>query len=88
VSAIANPLGYDGFFAGHLSNVTLIGQRVSAVARDVDLGLNWRTRSTDFLEKVTAICLPEVFGFAGSKWREFRFHGGGRVNTAGHLSGD
>jgi hypothetical protein len=88
VPAIANPLRHDSLFRRHLSNIALVDQRVCAVTPDIDLGLNWRTASTEFLENITAICLPKVFGFAGSKWCELSFHRGGWVNTAGHFSGD
>ena len=88
VSAIANPLRHDSLFRRHLSNITLVDQRVCGVIPHIDLGLNWCTASTEFLENIAAVCLPKVFGFAGSKWFVLRFHRGGRVNTAGHFSGD
>jgi len=88
VSAIANPLRHDSLFCRHLSNITLVDQRVCAVTPHIDLGLNWCAASTEFLGNITAICLPKVFGFAGSKWCELRFHRGGWVNTAGHFPGD
>src|ERR1700726_2779471 len=65
-SAIANSLRYDGLFRRNLSNITLVDLRVSAVTLHIDLGLDWCTAPTEFLENITAICLAKVLGFAGS----------------------
>ena len=88
--AIANPVRYDGFFRRDISNAPLIGLRVSAVILHVDPGLDWYVASTGFAENIAAICLSDIFGFAGSKVgrREFRFQRGGWIDAAGHLSLD
>src|SRR6266404_7357095 len=88
--AIADPLRYDGFFRRYLSNATLINLCISAVILHIDLGLDRYTTFTGSLENITTICLPNVFGFAGSKVGrcEFRFQRGGWIDTASHFSVD
>jgi hypothetical protein len=66
MSAVADPLRYDGLFRRYFSNTALIDLRIGAVILHIDLGLYRSTAATGFLENITAVCLPDFLGLAGS----------------------